>query len=290
MPVPLPRPEPFPVVCQKKVKSVPELAINIAPRPPGCQVVFQVLVTAIAASCALHSGPLSLAMRVLFLENHDSFSWNVIDALPVGREEVTIVSGNPKRTETLRQAQGDDVQRERSQSGNPPQAVGHQTPQAVGHRTPQAESNQIALSDYDCLVIGPGPTDPIRAGLIQVVNEAARLRLPTLGICLGHQAIGLAFGAKLVRTEPWHGKRSQITFRNSRLFAGMIGPHTVMRYHSLSLAQVASPLRVIATTDNGIPMAVEHESLPIAGLQFHPDSYATERGREMIAAFFETLG
>jgi len=232
------------------------------------------------ATCVSRPGPLSFTMRVLFLENHDSFSWNVIDGLPVGREEVTIVAGNPKRTETLRQAQGDDIRREEPHWGNPPQAVGHRT-QTPGH--------QIALSDYDCLVIGPGPTDPIRAGLIEVVKEAARLRLPILGICLGHQAIGLAFGAKLVRTQPWHGKRSQATFESSRMFARIGGSHTVMRYHSLSLAQVASPLRVIAQTDDGIPMAIEHESLPIAGLQFHPDSYATEHGREMIASFFEAI-
>ena len=187
-------------------------------------------------------------MRVLLLENHDSFSWNVIDALPVERHEITIENLNPT--------------------------------QSLGHPS---------LSEYDCLIIGPGPTDPIRAGLIDIVKQAASLRIPTLGICLGHQAIGLAFGAQLIRTSPVHGKRSEITFSHSRLFPNTIGIQTVMRYHSLSLANVQAPMNIVATTDDGIPMAIEHESLPIAGLQFHPDSYATVQGLEMLADFFEAI-
>ena len=187
-------------------------------------------------------------MRVLFLENHDSFSWNVIDALPVERHEITIENLNPT--------------------------------QPLGHPS---------LSEYDCLIIGPGPTDPIRAGLIDIVKQAASLRIPTLGICLGHQAIGLAFGAQLSRTSPVHGKRSEITFSHSRLFPNTIGIQTVMRYHSLSLANVQAPMNIVAITHDGIPMAIEHESLPIAGLQFHPDSYATVRGRELLADFFGAI-
>lgn len=187
-------------------------------------------------------------MRVLFLENHDSFSWNVIDALPVERHEITIENLNPT--------------------------------QPLGHPS---------LSEYDCLIIGPGPTDPIRAGLIDIVKQAASLRIPTLGICLGHQAIGLAFGAQLSRTSPVHGKRSEITFSHSRLFPNTIGIQTVMRYHSLSLANVQAPMNIVAITHDGIPIAIEHESLPIAGLQFHPDSYATVQGLEMLADFFEAI-
>jgi anthranilate synthase/aminodeoxychorismate synthase-like glutamine amidotransferase len=195
-------------------------------------------------------------MRVLFLENHDSFSWNVIDALPVQRDDVSIISGNP------------------------PQAMGHPINVAVSSAT---------LQGFDCLVIGPGPTDPIRAGIVDIVRQAAEIRLPTFGVCLGHQAIGLAFGARLIRTLPMHGKQSSVEFAPSRLFPGISGCHTVMRYHSLSLDEVESPLKVIARTSEGIPMAIEHESLPIAGVQFHPDSYATETGRAMIAAFFGAI-
>ena len=139
------------------------------------------------------------------------------------------------------------------------------------------------------LVIGPGPTDPIRAGLVDIIKQAAEVKLPTLGICLGYQAIGLAFGAKLVRTHPTHGKRTDIEFSASRLLPSIAGQQTVMRYHSLSLTDIDSPLRVVARTSDGIPMALEHESLSIAGFQFHPDSYGTENGRAMITSFFEGI-
>jgi anthranilate synthase/aminodeoxychorismate synthase-like glutamine amidotransferase len=229
-------------------------------------------------------------MRVLFLENNDSFSWNVIDALPVERHEIAVIPGNPA------------------------QAVGHQDNVVAGHQTafschPGQGSLRLggetrragvqqehigtdlpnALDKFDCLVIGPGPTDPIRAGIVEIVRQAAEIKLPTLGICLGHQAIGLAFGARLIRTHPVHGKRSEVVFSQSRLFPNTLGTHTVMRYHSLSLSDVKSPLRVVAQTGDGIPMAIEHESLPIAGLQFHPDSYASPTGRAMLADFFEAI-
>lgn len=231
--------------------------------------------------CASRTHPFTLRMRVLFLENHDSFSWNLIDILPVAREDITMASVKlphgvgceSDHPVIARSGVFDATKQSRFLSGNPPPTV----------------CPQIAPSDYDCLIIGPGPTDPIRAGIIDIVNEAARLHLPTLGICLGYQAIGLAFGAKLVRTEPCHGTRSQVTFHQSRMFPGVNGAHTVMRYHSLSLTDITSPLRVIAHSENGIPMAIEHESLPIAGLQFHPDSYATDRGREMVTAFFQGI-
>ncbi len=185
-------------------------------------------------------------MRVTFVENNDSFSWNVLDALPVGPAEVRVVRGG----------------------------------------TPAARA---ALDGADVLVVGPGPMDPQRAGLLDVVRAAADRRLPTLGICLGHQALGLCFGATLERTVPAHGKPAVATFLASRRFPGVQGPLEVMRYHSLSLAAVAAPLRVVATLDDGTVMAVEHEALPLAGLQFHPDSYGTPRGRELLAAFFRSL-
>jgi len=183
-------------------------------------------------------------MRVLFLENEDSFSWNVVDRLPCRRDEVVVIPGR------------------------------------------EASVHPDRLAGADVVVIGPGPTDPVRAGLVDVVRAAAARRLPTLGVCLGHQAIGLAFGARLMRTPPRHGKRSLATFRGARLLRGFEGPQTVMRYHSLALVDVAAPLRVVATSEDGVVMAVEHEALPMAGLQFHPDSFATPRGAEMIAAFF----
>lgn len=185
-------------------------------------------------------------MRLVFVENHDSFSWNVIDRLPVSRAQVRIVDGREQA-------------RVRS-----------------------------AMSDCDALVIGPGPMDPQRAGLVGLVREAAQAGTPLLGICLGHQAIGLAFGARLVRSEPAHGRRDTATFAGSRFFHAFRAEQ-VMRYHSLSLVDVTEPLQVTATNPEGVVMAVEHATLPIAGLQFHPDSFATPRGAELISAFFEAI-
>lgn len=184
--------------------------------------------------------------QVLFVENHDSFSWNVIDCLPCRRDTVRLVVGG--------------------------------------------EAAAARLDGADVLIIGPGPTDPTRAGLLGLVGEAARRGLPTLGICLGHQALGMAFGAKLVRSAPAHGKVARVDFVASRRFPGVEGPVEAMRYHSLSVTGVASPLRVVARLDDGTVMAVEHQTLPMAGLQFHPDSHATPRGRELVAAFFRSLG
>lgn len=186
-------------------------------------------------------------MRVLFLENHDSFSWNVVETLPVERSSVVVRAGR-------------DV-----------------------------AADPRAFDGFDAVVVGPGPTDPLRAGIVGVVSAAAAARLPLPGICLGYQALGLAFDARLVRSTPTHGKTSTAVFLPSRLFPGIAGPHEVMRYHSLALADVAPPLRVVAATADGVPMAIEHESLPMAGLQFHPDSYATPHGPEMLAAFFTAV-
>jgi anthranilate synthase/aminodeoxychorismate synthase-like glutamine amidotransferase len=147
-----------------------------------------------------------------------------------------------------------------------------------------------ALREATAVVIGPGPLDPLRAGLMPYVLEAAGRGLPTLGICLGHQALGVAFGADLVRGEPRHGHRAQVAFGPSRLFPSFRGEQTVMRYHSLILRGVAAPLRVVASTEAGEVMAIEHEALPMAGLQFHPDSFGTPRGEEMLRDFFVSTG
>lgn len=186
-------------------------------------------------------------VRVLFVENDDSFSLNVVESLPVDRKDVVLRPGR------------------------------------------EVARDLASLDGVDLVVIGPGPTDPVRAGIVGVVQAAALRRLPLLGICLGHQALGLAYGATLVRVPPVHGKPSAITFSRSRLFPSFLGRETMMRYHSLALTGIVAPLHIIAETDDGIAMAIEHESLPMAGLQFHPDSFASPRGKELIADFFECL-
>jgi len=185
--------------------------------------------------------------RVIFAENEDSFTWNVVECLPVPRDAVRLVRGRV------------------------------------------LAADPAALEGFDVLVVGPGPTDPIRAGLVGLVEEAARRGLPTLGICLGHQALGLCFGARLVRVEPVHGRADPVSFGPSRWFPGQEGVHEAMRYHSLVLTDVPPPLRVVAATVDGLPMAVEHPDLPLAGLQFHPDSHGTPRGREVVRAFFDAV-
>jgi anthranilate synthase/aminodeoxychorismate synthase-like glutamine amidotransferase len=186
-------------------------------------------------------------VRVLFLENHDSFSLNVVECLPVDRRDVMVRPGR-------------DV-----------------------------ACDPGGLAGADVVVVGPGPTDPMRAGIVDVVLAAAKQSVPLLGICLGHQALGLAFGADLHRVPPVHGKTSDIIFSPSRLFPGFVGRAIMMRYHSLALTGIKAPLRVIAQTDDGIPMAIEHETLPMAGLQFHPDSFASPRGQALIADFFRAV-
>lgn len=184
-------------------------------------------------------------MRVLFVENDDSFSWNVVDALPFAWEDIGIVSG--------------------------------------------ADRSAVAteLATCDAVVIGPGPTDPVRTGLVALVTQVAERHLPLLGICLGHQAIGMAFGAELKRATPCHGKQSKVTFDGSRFVADQ--SLLAMRYHSLTLDAVPSPLRCTGRTADALVMAIEHESLPILGLQFHPDSFGTPGGRELLARFFEAV-
>jgi anthranilate synthase/aminodeoxychorismate synthase-like glutamine amidotransferase len=187
-------------------------------------------------------------MRVLMIENHDSFSWNVIDCLPVPRRTVQVVGA-------------DDGDRWRA-----------------------------LLDEVRLVVIGPGPGDPVRLPELQrAVLLAVARRLPLLGVCLGHQALGVAFGARLVPTPPAHGQIDRVRFNGSRWFASPSEPLQVMRYHSLSLADVRAPLRVVATNAAGLPMAIEHGELPLVGVQFHPDSYATPAGRALVASFFDRV-
>jgi anthranilate synthase component II len=143
----------------------------------------------------------------------------------------------------------------------------------------------------EAIVLSPGPCDPDRAGIcLDVVAHAAAAGLPVLGVCLGHQTIGQHFGGRVVRADmPMHGKMSAIRHDGAGLFRGLANPLTVTRYHSLIVDRATLPdcLTVTAESDDGLIMALSHVELPIHGVQFHPESIATQTGHELLANFVE---
>ncbi|MEH0156933.1 aminodeoxychorismate/anthranilate synthase component II [Limibacter armeniacum] len=142
----------------------------------------------------------------------------------------------------------------------------------------------IICNQYDAVVLSPGPESPQKAGNLMQVLEYYHDKLPVLGICLGHQAIGEFFGASLVKAErPMHGKISFISqMNNDPLFKDLPEKFKIVRYHSLLLEDVKAPLSVTATTDKEEVMAITHQSLPIKGVQFHPEAILTEFGQFII--------
>jgi len=150
-------------------------------------------------------------------------------------------------------------------------------------------NNSCTLAELEALplqaiVISPGPGRPEDSGITMQVIQHFHNRLPILGICLGHQALGLYFGAKLLRgPEPVHGKTSVLQHNNDKVFEGIPTTFPVMRYHSLVLTGLEStPLEVIATTADGLPMAIKHQELPLYGFQFHPESILTPDGLKLL--------
>lgn len=140
------------------------------------------------------------------------------------------------------------------------------------------------------IVISPGPCDPDRAGICLELIEKAGGDYPILGVCLGHQAIGQAYGAKVVRApEPMHGKLSPVSHGGGSVFAGLPSPLTATRYHSLTLAPESIPdcLEVTAHTEDGVIMGLRHRDLPLHGVQFHPESIASEQGHALLDNFLK---
>jgi para-aminobenzoate synthetase component 2 len=150
------------------------------------------------------------------------------------------------------------------------------------------------LADHDALLLSPGPGAPADAGVsLEAVRIAERLRMPTLGVCLGHQTIGAAFGTSVsAAPELMHGMVSPVEHDGSALFAGIPSPFDAGRYHSLALAATDLPAEVIVTawTENGTVMALEHRDLPMRGVQFHPESVLTEGGYRLLANWLELCG
>jgi anthranilate synthase/aminodeoxychorismate synthase-like glutamine amidotransferase len=141
----------------------------------------------------------------------------------------------------------------------------------------------------DAIVLSPGPCTPNEAGIcLDVVKLAAEQRVPLFGVCLGHQAIGQAFGGQVVRArEPVHGKTSEVTHDNTDVFAGLPNPFTATRYHSLIVQQATLPDSLVATAwvEDGTIMGLRHAFLPIYGVQFHPESIATSHGHDILRNF-----
>jgi anthranilate synthase component 2 len=162
--------------------------------------------------------------------------------------------------------------------GAPPVIIRNdaETAQSIIDRKPKA------------IILSPGPCSPTEAGIcLGLIELNKKAKIPMLGICLGHQAMGQAFGGKIVRTKPVHGKTSTITHNKKRLFTSLPSPMTVTRYHSLIIDKTSCPpeLKVTAQTEDGIIMAVQHKSLPFYGVQFHPESIATDHGYKLIENF-----
>jgi anthranilate synthase component 2 len=149
----------------------------------------------------------------------------------------------------------------------------------------------IAERRPDRLVISPGPCSPAEAGVSVAAIRHFAGKLPILGVCLGHQSIGAAFGARIVRARAlMHGKTSVIRNTQEGVFAGLPAQFTVNRYHSLAIARDTCPseLKVTAWTDDGEIMGVRHASMPIEGVQFHPESILTEHGHAMLQNFLKS--
>ena len=192
-------------------------------------------------------------MRVLVVDNYDSFVYNLVQYLAQLGADCTVLRNDaPELT-------------------------------AAG-----------ALDGYDGVLLSPGPGTPERAGAcVAIAEECARRQLPVLGVCLGHQAIGVAWGATVDRApELLHGKTSAVHHDGAGVLAGLPNPFTATRYHSLTVLPETVPadFEVTGRTESGIVMGMRHRRLPIEGVQFHPESVLTEGGHRMLANWMAGAG
>jgi anthranilate synthase component 2 len=158
------------------------------------------------------------------------------------------------------------------------------------HRNNKVTSAAVIAADPDAIVLSPGPCTPKEAGIcLELIGKAAAT-IPILGVCLGHQAIGDAFGGKVVRAPvPVHGKLSEIHHQGGGIFRGINGPFKATRYHSLVVERNTMPreLTVTAETDGGLVMGLAHTNFPTHGVQFHPESIASDHGHLMLKNFLD---
>ncbi len=188
---------------------------------------------------------------ILVIDNYDSFTYNLVHYLNELGAQTSVVRNDALTVE---------------------QALG-QRPEAV--------------------LLSPGPCDPDQAGICLPLLKGAPEDLAILGVCLGHQAIGQAFGGDVVRAKAlMHGKTSQIHHDGKGLFAGLPNPFTATRYHSLAVERATLPADLVVTawTEDGEIMGLQHKTRPIYGVQFHPESIATEGGHQLLANFLDMAG
>lgn len=186
-------------------------------------------------------------MRVLVIDNYDSFTYNLVQYLGELGAEVVV-------------RRNDEV-----------------TPEEVAELRP------------DRIVVSPGPCTPNEAGVSVELIEKVGGETPLLGVCLGHQSIGQAYGARIVRGEPVHGKTARILHDGEGVYAGLDQGFEATRYHSLVIEPDSLPdcLVVTSRTEDGTIMGVRHRDFPVEGVQFHPESVLTRRGRDLLKNFLE---
>jgi anthranilate synthase component II len=158
------------------------------------------------------------------------------------------------------------------------------------HRNDKIASAAVLAAEPDAIVLSPGPCTPREAGICLELIKAASPEIPILGVCLGHQAIGEAFGGKVVRAPtPVHGKLSEIRHNGTGIFRGINAPFQATRYHSLVVERASLPndLTATADTDGGLIMGLAHKRLPVHGVQFHPESIASEHGHLLLQNFLD---
>ncbi len=156
------------------------------------------------------------------------------------------------------------------------------------HRNDALSVGDALAMAPEAIVLSPGPCTPDEAGICMDLVAAAAGRVPVLGVCLGHQAIGQAFGGTVVRApSPMHGKLGRVEHAGSDIFAGLPTPFEAVRYHSLIVERATLPpvLEATAWTEDGLVMGMRHRALPVFGVQFHPESIASEHGRDILANF-----
>ena len=195
------------------------------------------------------------AMKLLMIDNYDSFTFNIVQYLGELGAEVDVFRNDEITLDEI--------------------------------------DARLGAGQLDRLVISPGPCSPAEAGISVAAIQHFAGKLPILGVCLGHQAIGAAFGGKIIRAQQlMHGKTSVITTTQTGVFAGLPQQFTVNRYHSLSIERATCPpcLKITAWTEDGEIMGVKHTTLDIEGVQFHPESILTEHGHAMLKNFLNPRG